>query len=597
MPKNKKGKQKAQPQVIEEEEEDFGTILEDGEGAMSGHWEENAGPDEGWEQPPAAWGHGGGDLGPAENDGAEASGWSAGPDGGGNNNNAGATTSGWGPEAPGPPSGNWPSPASQPAAPRAPSGNQPWSNLAQGAGNYAGPSPATAPPPSLPMQRQPHALRHTTGLPSWQNWGAEAAAQARPTQRGAVNQGRVAFRETPSVIPYQYSATSTAPPLVPPSQQRSGRKTRKAPAQDPWPAQGEQGWGNTAQSQGAPNLDASPWQAPDQDHNDWTHQDPIGWGQDGQHQQQESQPQDQTWGRGQEGQRWQQENQTPQAEGWGHQDTGQNQWGNGGGAPDENQWNDWEERQQYSNSLAKAYVPRLEDPSSYPMPSRTMAYAMDNSPDAFRLARPVKPINDSGMSDYAHRKFVEAHGEGLRPADRALFGRERRARERIHWKFPHDKDPRVRDTLHWIQDKAHGLGALGARERGALFVNASYTPATGEPALDWLSYHEVVETRDKLIQESIGFYDPARQVIVFTLLPSASGNSVAMWRRKVSVPTNLRLAWAREIELAKAALMKDYPVYVDELESPIEEPISFPVPVKKKKGFFKRLFRLFRVQW
>ena len=150
---------------------------------------------------------------------------------------------------------------------------------------------------------------------------------------------------------------------------------------------------------------------------------------------------------------------------------------------------------------------------------------------------------------------------------------------------------------------------MQARERGALFVNASYTPATGEPALDWLSYHDVVGTRDKLIQESIGFYDPARQVIVFTLLPSASGNSVAMWRRKVSVPTNLRLAWAREIELAKAALMKDYLVYVDELEwvSPVVSgrslvdlilQISYrraglvSCPCQKEEGFFQKVVQI-----
>lgn len=99
-----------------------------------------------------------------------------------------------------------------------------------------------------------------------------------------------------------------------------------------------------------------------------------------------------------------------------------------------------------------------------------------------------------------------------------------------------------------------------------MFVNASFdAPAGTGPAIDWLGYEDVVETRDHLLQESVGFYDPALQVIVFVLLPSKSGNSLAMWRRKVAVPNSVRLSHLREIELAKAALRKDYPVLVDEI--------------------------------
>ena len=107
---------------------------------------------------------------------------------------------------------------------------------------------------------------------------------------------------------------------------------------------------------------------------------------------------------------------------------------------------------------------------------------------------------------------------------------------------------------------------LQTRERGALFLNASYDSPSGQgPALDWLDYDEVVLTQDRLLQESVGFYDPAKQVIVFVFLPSKSGNSLAMWRRKVAVPSSVRMAHVREIELAKAALKKDYPVWVDEM--------------------------------
>jgi hypothetical protein len=99
-----------------------------------------------------------------------------------------------------------------------------------------------------------------------------------------------------------------------------------------------------------------------------------------------------------------------------------------------------------------------------------------------------------------------------------------------------------------------------------LFINASYDNASGNgPTLDWLIYEDVVETRDRLLQESVGFYDPSMQVIVFVFLPSKSGNSLAMWRRKVAVPNSVRLAHLREIDLAKAALRRDYPVFVDEI--------------------------------
>lgn len=71
---------------------------------------------------------------------------------------------------------------------------------------------------------------------------------------------------------------------------------------------------------------------------------------------------------------------------------------------------------------------------------------------------------------------------------------------------------------------------------------------------------------DRTLQESVAFYDPAVQVIVFVFLPSHSGNSMAMWRRKVNVPNNTRLMLQHEINLAMVGLrrQKDYIVYVDE---------------------------------
>ena len=99
-----------------------------------------------------------------------------------------------------------------------------------------------------------------------------------------------------------------------------------------------------------------------------------------------------------------------------------------------------------------------------------------------------------------------------------------------------------------------------------MFINASYaSPSGGGPGIDWLSYEDVVETRDRLLQESVGFYDPSTQVMVFVFLPSKTGNSLAMWRRKVPVPDSLRLPNLQEIDLVRATLQKEYTVLVDEM--------------------------------
>lgn len=72
---------------------------------------------------------------------------------------------------------------------------------------------------------------------------------------------------------------------------------------------------------------------------------------------------------------------------------------------------------------------------------------------------------------------------------------------------------------------------------------------------------------DRILQESVATYDPAVTVIVFVFLPSKSGQSMAMWRRKIAVPNNLRLAYVAEITQAMRALKKDYVCTVDECAS------------------------------
>ena len=84
------------------------------------------------------------------------------------------------------------------------------------------------------------------------------------------------------------------------------------------------------------------------------------------------------------------------------------------------------------------------------------------------------------------------------------------------------------------------------------------------PAFDWVAQEQLKSTLDKILQESVVCYRPDRQVIVFVFLLSPSGNSMAVWRRKLAIPESLRAAHEQEIEETKADLDEDYPVYVEE---------------------------------
>ncbi len=110
---------------------------------------------------------------------------------------------------------------------------------------------------------------------------------------------------------------------------------------------------------------------------------------------------------------------------------------------------------------------------------------------------------------------------------------------------------------------------LDTRERGALFANADFrVPASHstftQPAFDWITLTELQNTLDSTLQSSVTLYDPTFQVIVFVFLLSPSGNSMAVWRRKLNVPDALRDTNQDEILAVKAGLKTNYPVYVDE---------------------------------
>ena len=80
-----------------------------------------------------------------------------------------------------------------------------------------------------------------------------------------------------------------------------------------------------------------------------------------------------------------------------------------------------------------------------------------------------------------------------------------------------------------------------------------------------MTIDELRDTVDKILQESVALYDPAKQVIVFIFLLSKSGNSMAIWRRKIPVPDLLQAAYKGHIAETKAGLEPNYPVFVEEL--------------------------------
>ncbi|KAI0306917.1 hypothetical protein B0F90DRAFT_1665278 [Multifurca ochricompacta] len=633
MPRPKKGKARAQPPAPEEAEEDTGLapIPED----PSGY--------EGWDNYEQA-----GDVWPNEDEETQ---W---VDGGAND--YGYPHGEHWRQHPSPQAGawdtppaaqysqhEWAAPTSSPQDTPAPAAVPAWATWGRNSqGAYGAPraprlapqqQPVAAPPQATPQSRPRHDSSATVGATSWQTWGAEAAANGyqplplspRTSGMSHGHQYRVAFASNDSYIPVSDRSEMTphaqrlifesimnsrgGAPKQP--QQRSARasarnsihtvkQSKKSKREKRVQEQGtSNAWGSQQENAGW-EQETSVW---DRDEATWDQRDPG-------------------WGEGEEAT-------------WDQRGTGEAGRGDldGEGHTDSDGWNDVTGRKNYRQTVSSAFVPGPTGDSPYPMPSRTMAYANGNGQDTLDVFSPGLSRRRNTIHDFADMQFLESGGVALKLVEKAFFGRERKARDRIHWQFPHDKDDRVRDALEWLYDNVHGIGAFGAsissfpehsifltpvpqlnkflqtRERGALFINASYdAPAGIGPALDWLTYEDVVETRDRLLQESVGFYDPAMQVIVFVLLPSKSGNSLAMWRRKVAVPNSVRLAHFREIELAKAALRKDYPVLVDEIRPPpyrlssLQPRSSLPPPPpppkkKKKRGFFRKLFRIFKIEW
>ncbi|KAF9008742.1 hypothetical protein BDQ17DRAFT_1236230 [Cyathus striatus] len=203
------------------------------------------------------------------------------------------------------------------------------------------------------------------------------------------------------------------------------------------------------------------------------------------------------------------------------------------------------------------------------MPSRTLTHAMNGAKVPLNIGIPK-----SDTRGFVNEKFLESNGAALASVQNALFGKTRLARDRIYWAFPPSKDPRVAALLKWIDTNSQQLAAFGlhkflqTRERGALITNVEYRlpEYPNVPVFDWYTFDYFQHSMDKILQESVASYDAEAYVVIFVMLSSKSGNSVAMWRRKVYFSKDVRRLRQGEVEIALSALRKDedYKIYLDE---------------------------------
>ncbi|CAG7848458.1 SubName: Full=Uncharacterized protein {ECO:0000313/EMBL:KIM29612.1} [Serendipita indica DSM 11827] len=192
-------------------------------------------------------------------------------------------------------------------------------------------------------------------------------------------------------------------------------------------------------------------------------------------------------------------------------------------------------------------------------------------------------IGGGGPGNAEYISFQQSGGEALIPADLALFKSPRPAKERLRWDLNSDQDESVSSLLNWIDVMSADLATLAlfqyteTKSRGALISNASYRPAhtPDEPAFDWITFEQARGTLDPTFQESIAKYDPNTQFIVYVFLLSPSGNSLAIWRRKLPIPPEVTDAFADKLaETNEIVRRKPCIVAVEELPHRAKTPKS-----------------------
>ncbi len=96
--------------------------------------------------------------------------------------------------------------------------------------------------------------------------------------------------------------------------------------------------------------------------------------------------------------------------------------------------------------------------------------------------------------------------------------------------------------------------------RGALITNTEFQneipakPGHAQPTFDWVTIEDLQPTMDQRLQESVICYNPRVQVVVLTFLLSKSGNSMAVWRTKLSIPESIQKGRKKEIDEVMAFL-------------------------------------------
>ncbi|KAG6878258.1 hypothetical protein C0993_010030 [Termitomyces sp. T159_Od127] len=335
--------------------------------------------------------------------------------------------------------------------------------------------------------------------------------------------------------------------------------------EDTWGNNGGDGW-NNAGGDGWNNAGGDGWNNAGGD--GWNNDGGGGWGNSGGN----------GWGKGNGGQvKGDTKKDKNQGDTWaghdnswsntqGHNDWGASDWDKNDGWGDGNDdkqalyeaEEDWREASRYhvltdsvQHQMSKTFMQAI----SVENPRAT------NSSLSLRLGLPQGTINESGR-------------QAFEPALKAIFGKERLTRDRIHWMYAPDNEAQVTSILYWIQELERYLAFLGllkfleTKERGALFVNVTFRlmEHPDKPVFDWLGYKQVQKSRDRILQHSILAIDPAEQTVIFVYLLSRTGNSVAMWRRKLQVPKDIQQKHLQALKKVKAGLRPDKDlIYVDEL--------------------------------
>ena len=335
----------------------------------------------------------------------------------------------------------------------------------------APPPPPAAPPPTTlpPRSRQDSGTAAGAGASSWQNWSAEAMAMANKRnpappppqhQGGYGQQSRVAFANHDPYSPFEDRADSTPQTqhmfYDPITSSRGGahkqphQRSARGSAQNS--TQGGKHLKKSKKEKKAQGQSASNGWGGQQDNSAWGQENP-GYGQE-----------NTQWDQGgyewdQQGADWR-EKQVPTADQWDTGQVGRDDL-DSEGYTESDGWNDVTGRRNFRRTVSNAFVPASAGNSPYPMPSRTMAYANETLQDPLEAFSPGLSHKRNTMHDFANIELLESYGEALKPVENAFFGRDRKARDRIHWQFPFDKDERVRHALEWLHDYGHGVGAFG----------------------------------------------------------------------------------------------------------------------------------------